>query len=160
MQDAYVQSMRGPKPDVRPTFRAFARLTGLYPRGWAAADALPEERSYIFHALVAEQLAPVRIIIGYHGYTDEFALRKGLLEYMHANQMTAGGARRFNSRRDSVAAQNRRPARGRGSPWSSKSCFRRSHLPWTRLLEAGFSKLVGAILGASFTLLAGSSIDS
>ncbi len=90
MQEAFMQSMMGPKPDVRPTFRAFAQLTGFYPRSWDAANALPEERSYIFHALLAEQLSPVRIIIGYHGYADEFSLRKGLLGYLQENQMTAG----------------------------------------------------------------------
>ncbi len=90
MQDAYLRSVSGPETKIIPSFQAFARLTGLYPRGWHAANDLPDEMSYIFHALVAEQLAPVRIVIGYHGYADEFSLRKGLADYLESNLMGAG----------------------------------------------------------------------
>lgn len=90
MQNDYLWSKSGPDATISPAFHAFALLTGLFPRNGRAVNDLPEEFSYILHALVSEQLAPVRIIIGYHGYADEFSLRKGLIGYIEANFMSAG----------------------------------------------------------------------
>jgi hypothetical protein len=56
------------KVDARPTYRAFAKTTGHYPASAAVVDALPEELCLIFHTMRADQLAPVRAILGYHGY--------------------------------------------------------------------------------------------
>src|ERR1700730_15524861 len=64
----------------------------------------------------------------------------------HALPPAAGG--RASSARSRPLAP--RPERGRPSLASSTSV-----LPGTRLLEAGFSRLVGAFLGASFALLTG-----
>src|ERR1700730_304944 len=64
----------------------------------------------------------------------------------YARPPAAGG--RASSARSRPLA--RRPERSRPSPASSASL-----LPGTRLLEARFSRLVGAFLGASFALLTG-----
>jgi len=52
---------------------------------------LPEELNYIFHTMLADQLAPVRVILGYHGYADEHGLRKGLLDYLQGQGGFAAG---------------------------------------------------------------------
>ena len=74
-----------------PSYRAFARLTGRYPSSVAEVDALPDELNYLFHTILADQAAPVRVILGYHGYADEAGLRKGLMDYLtEQGDMMAG----------------------------------------------------------------------
>jgi len=89
MSESYVQG--GVQVVASPSFRAFARTTGYYPRSIAAVDELPEELAYIFHTILAEQLAPVRVILGYHGYVDEDGLRKGVLGYLQDQGGFAAG---------------------------------------------------------------------
>ena len=90
MHEAHLRNMAEPLPEIRPAFHAFARLTGLYPRDWRAVQNLPDELSHIFRTLVSEQLAPVRIVIGYHGYANELSLREGLYKYLDDHHMAAG----------------------------------------------------------------------
>jgi hypothetical protein len=80
MSEAHIQS--GVKVDPRHTMLAFAKTTGHYPPTITAVDALPHELNYIFRTMLADQLAPLRVILGYHGYADEYGLRKGLLSYL------------------------------------------------------------------------------
>lgn len=89
MSEAHVQN--GSNVAAGPSFRAFAKTTGHYPRSIEAVDALPDELNYIFHTMLAEQLAPVRVILGYHGYVDEHGLRKGLLKYLQDQGGLAAG---------------------------------------------------------------------
>ena len=89
MSEAHIQS--GVKVDASPTYRAFAKTTGRYPASAAAVDALPEELCLIFHTMLADQLAPVRAILGYHGYADEHGLRKGVLGYLQDQGGFAAG---------------------------------------------------------------------
>lgn len=89
MSEAYVQN--GVEVIASPSFRAFAKITGHYPGSIKAVDELSDELSYIFHTVLTEQLAPVRVILGYHGYTDEQGLRKGLLSYLESQGGLAAG---------------------------------------------------------------------
>lgn len=89
MSEAYIQS--GVSMDPSPSFRAFARLTGRYPKSVEEVDRLPDELNYLFHAILADQVAPVRVMLGYHGYADEAGLRKGLLDYLEEQEGPAEG---------------------------------------------------------------------
>jgi hypothetical protein len=89
MSDASVQNARNVAAD--PSFRAFAKATGRYPKSVEAVDRLPDELNYIFHTMLADQLAPVRVILGYHGYVDEHGLRNGLLDYLKGQGGFAAG---------------------------------------------------------------------
>lgn len=80
MSEASVESGVTLKPG--PSYRAFARLTGRYPSSVAEIDQLPDELNYLFHTILADQIAPVRVILGYHGYADEAGLRKGMMDYL------------------------------------------------------------------------------
>lgn len=91
MHGAYMRQNRDGKFNITPTYNAFARLTGRYPRSWKEADALPEELSFIFHNLVGEQLGPVRVVFGYEGYVDEMGLRKGFSDFLNENLATPRG---------------------------------------------------------------------
>lgn len=66
----------------------FAKLTGYYPR-LADIDTLDAPLPLIQMALVFEQLAPVRIILGYEGYVDETSLRDGIGDLMMENGVGA-----------------------------------------------------------------------
>ena len=91
MSEAYVQNgTSGVKVAAGPSFRAFAKATGHYPASIEAIDALPDELNFIFHTMLADQLAPVRVILGYHGYADEHGLRKGMLDYLQNQGVAAG----------------------------------------------------------------------
>lgn len=59
----------------------FAKATGFYPK-FADVHNLPEPLPRIHHITLMEHLAPVRIILGYEGYVDELALRKGISDYL------------------------------------------------------------------------------
>jgi hypothetical protein len=90
MNDRLLQKKEGRKEAIQPAFQAFARLTGRYPANWEKADELPNEMSFVFHSLVAEQLAPVRVLLGFHGYVDEFALRKAMITFLAENEKQMG----------------------------------------------------------------------
>ncbi len=88
-----MEHMDGASPNIEPAVVAFARLTGRYPADGKAVYALPDDQSAVFHALMIEQLAPVRVIWGYHGYAGEFGLRDGLsrfLERLHPDWKIIG----------------------------------------------------------------------
>lgn len=87
----YVSHEGGKKYDIRSTFKAFALLTGTYPESWSAADNLPDELSIIFHTLVMGQVGPIRVILGYEGYSDEISLRKGMAQYLEDNVLVRKG---------------------------------------------------------------------
>lgn len=89
MSEAHIQA--GAKVDPRAALRAFAKVTGHYPRTMAEVDSLPNELSLIFHTMLADQQAPLRVILGYHGYSDEHGLRKGLVSLMEGQGGTAEG---------------------------------------------------------------------
>jgi hypothetical protein len=91
MHVAFLHSGAGGQPNMSLMVEAFARLTGHYPLNGHAVDALPHEFSGIFHTLLVGHLAPVRIIFGYEGYTDEFSLRNGLVKYFDDNLATSAG---------------------------------------------------------------------
>src|SRR5262245_17746485 len=91
MHVAFLQSYADRQPDMSLMVEAFARLTGYYLLSGLAVDALPGELSGIFHTLLVEHLAPVRVIFGYEGYTDEFSLRNGLFKYLEDHMATSAG---------------------------------------------------------------------
>lgn len=91
MHGRHRQANRDGSLSLAPAFQAFAKLTGRYPRSYGDARALPDELSFIFHTLVGEQLAPVRIVFGYEGYSDEFGLRDGFAKLIQDNLATPRG---------------------------------------------------------------------
>ncbi len=68
--------------DLAPTYKAFAYLTGRLPAGYQEADALPPELSHPFHVLSAEQVGPVRILLGFEGFANEANLRKAYVDFL------------------------------------------------------------------------------
>lgn len=82
---AWIQAAKGSALELRASLRAYAEITGEVappPEQW---KAMPEDRHLILHTIMQDQLAPVRIILGYGGYTTEKGLRTAFLKYLKGN---------------------------------------------------------------------------
>jgi hypothetical protein len=68
--------------DVRAALRTFAQMTGrIAPSRLDLAD-LPAHERMVYHSLITEQLAIVRIVIGFHGYHTEAGFRRGMVSLL------------------------------------------------------------------------------
>lgn len=76
---------KGYLADINPTRQAFAKVTGIYPTDSNSVAQLPHELASIYHFMVMEQVAPIRVIFGYGGYVDEFGLREGLVDFLESS---------------------------------------------------------------------------
>lgn len=75
----------GTDTSLSTAIQSFARLTGTYPLTDAEARALPDGLGCVFDIFKEEQLGPVRVILGYGGFTSELGLRDGFIEKIQAN---------------------------------------------------------------------------
>ena len=103
---SWIQNNKGGgKYDVTPSRRAFSEITGTVAPSYEQLSSLPPELEHIFHAVMGDQFAPIRIAFGYGGFSSEYGLRKGFLKFLedktlqhgygpHAfpQQIVAGGA--------------------------------------------------------------------
>lgn len=92
----------------------FAKLTGFYPK-FPEVDNLPAPLPQIHYSLLMEQLAPVRIILGYEGYVDEAGLRKGIGDLM--SEYGAGANRGFLSLPSLVICRKHSVVKINGMPY-------------------------------------------
>ncbi len=69
------------KKNVEFAHKNFARTTGFYPE-LSDIDTLPAPLPHINYMIVMEHIAPVRVVLGYEGYVDEAALRKGISDLL------------------------------------------------------------------------------
>jgi hypothetical protein len=95
--------------DVSFGYKTFAKITGYFPE-FSKRISLGEPLSTICNATIFEQVAPVRVIVGYEGYVDENGLRRGIGDFIEENIGTARGYLSFPSliisRSNSVAKLN------------------------------------------------------
>jgi hypothetical protein len=52
--------------------------------------AMPMDKHLIWHAIMTDQIAPVRIMLGYGGYSTENGLRRGYTEFFEKKLSTSG----------------------------------------------------------------------
>lgn len=76
--------------NLRPTLRAFSRTCGEFAPPKEQWRSMDPRKHLILHTMIQDQIAPIRIILGYGGYSNEFGLRKGFLKYLEANLNTQG----------------------------------------------------------------------
>jgi hypothetical protein len=87
---SYIQNERGSETlNLRPTYRAYAETTGEIPPA-SGMKEMPRDKHLIFHSMMADQIAPIRIILGYGGYSTEYGLREGFLQYLGRNLNVLG----------------------------------------------------------------------
>jgi len=87
----YIQSLPSDqKLNIASARKAFEQMTGIVAPPLDRVLELPFDRSTIYHTLVMEQLTPVRIVLGYHGFKTELALREALISFLAENVGKSG----------------------------------------------------------------------
>ena len=82
----WVQNAKGPATvTLWPTLRAYAQTMGEVAPPGDQWRNMPTDKHLILHTMMADQLAPLRIIFGYEGYSTERGLRTGFLTYLGEN---------------------------------------------------------------------------
>lgn len=97
--------------------KTFAKLTGYFPK-FNNVDSLPNPLPLIHYSVLFEQLAPVRVILGYEGYVNEKALRKGISEFLIASN-DAGQGRGFLSMPSLIICRHNSVIKLNGFPYYS-----------------------------------------
>lgn len=77
--------LAGDSFDISSTGRAFATITGRVCPPPSDIVKLPFDLQIIYHALIVEQMSPVRIAIGFDGFRTEASLRRGLTGFIERN---------------------------------------------------------------------------
>ncbi len=93
ISSSWLQGATGPaKFSLAASMRAYAECTGEVappPDNWAAMDP---GKHLILHTIMTDQIAPVRIMLGYHGYSTESGLRRGFSDLIAKNLNVFGFA--------------------------------------------------------------------
>jgi len=71
--------------DISPARKAFAKTTRKIAPPYSEIDNLPFFEEMIFHTLVMEQLSPIRIILGHHGFKSEHTFREAMVGFIENN---------------------------------------------------------------------------
>lgn len=91
ISSSWVQGASGPaKFSLAASMRAYAECTGDIapaPDDWATMDPA---KHLIMHTIMIDQIAPVRIMLGYFGYSTESGLRRGFSDLLEKNLQTLG----------------------------------------------------------------------
>lgn len=73
------------KIDISNAQKAFSMMTGNLAPEYHRADSLDFEEQHIFHTLLVEQMSPVRIIFGYHGFKSEYSFRESMVNFIESH---------------------------------------------------------------------------
>lgn len=93
----------------------FAKLTGYYP-AMKDVENLPEPLPTMHYSTIFEQLAPVRVILGYEGYVNEKSLRDGIGEFLEKPD-NHGQGRGFLSLPSLIICRNNSVVKLNGLPY-------------------------------------------
>jgi hypothetical protein len=87
---SYIASGATEDYDITASRYAYGQIVGEPPPPAEEVHQLPLSKATIYHHLVAEQIAPLRIVFGYGGYASEFTLRKGFLKLIKRHDQKVG----------------------------------------------------------------------
>lgn len=94
IKDVYSTYIRNGKEnegiDISSARNTFNQMAGVVAPPYNRVSKMPFGLQLIYHSLVIEQLAPIRIVLGYHGYKSEFALREELINFLYKNLQAKG----------------------------------------------------------------------
>ncbi|WP_219703613.1 DUF6602 domain-containing protein [Marinomonas lutimaris] len=76
--------------DLSPSYRTFSQLTGITAPNYHNRETLSKENELIYTTIFMEQLMPVKIVLGYNGFSSEFGLREGLIKFLEEEGTGAG----------------------------------------------------------------------
>lgn len=77
--------------DISSIVDSFAAITSIIPPKHRQVEKLGFSLEMIYHTLVVEHLSPIRIVLGYHGYKSEAALRKSMIDFLGQNSSEGKG---------------------------------------------------------------------
>jgi len=76
--------------DLSPSYKTFSKLTGITAPNYHNRETLSKENELIYTTIFMEQLMPVKIVLGYDGFSSEFGLREGLIKFLEEEGTGAG----------------------------------------------------------------------
>jgi len=71
--------------DCSAAYLAFSKITGRVAPLYHEAHRLGSADETLFRTLVVEQITPIRIVLGYHGFRSERSFRKAVYRYLEEN---------------------------------------------------------------------------
>lgn len=75
---------------LTPSMRVYAQCMGEVVPPGANWKLMPMDKHLIWHTIMADQIAPVRIMLGYGGYSTENGLRRGFVDFLEKRLLTLG----------------------------------------------------------------------
>lgn len=76
--------------DLSPSYQTFSQLTGITAPIYSERKKLTENNELIYTTIFMEQLMPLKIVVGYDGFSSEFGLREGLVKFLETEGKGAG----------------------------------------------------------------------
>ena len=76
--------------NIAPSLRVFSEITGILAPPYKELGSLPLELQHIYHAVLGDQIAPIRIALGYGGFKSEYSLRKGFVKFLEHKELLQG----------------------------------------------------------------------
>lgn len=78
------------KVDLSPSYKTFSQITGITAPPYHCRETLTPENEMIYTSIFMEQLMPVKIVLGYDGFSSEFSLREGLVNFISEKEQCEG----------------------------------------------------------------------
>ncbi|MEZ2679803.1 DUF6602 domain-containing protein [Providencia rettgeri] len=78
--------------DLEPAYKVFSNLTGLKAPNYHERNKLSKENELIYTTIIMEQLMPIKIVIGYDGFSSEYSLRENLVKFIESKGPSTGYA--------------------------------------------------------------------
>lgn len=87
---SWIQKGEGSGFSILPTQKAYAQMTGEIAPPGAAWKTMPMDKHMVLSAVMTDQLAPIRIILGYEGFKTEAGLRTTFSNFMAGRLLQHG----------------------------------------------------------------------
>ncbi|MEQ5284954.1 DUF6602 domain-containing protein [Providencia huaxiensis] len=78
------------KLNLNPAYNVFSNLTGIKAPTYHERGKLSKENELIYTTVIMEQLMPIKIVIGYDGFSSEYNLRESLYKFIESQGPSTG----------------------------------------------------------------------
>jgi hypothetical protein len=127
--------------------RAFSLITGIEAPEHEKVSELGKELEMIYHALLYEYIAPIRIVVGYHGFEREKTIRENMYKFIQS-RLTKPEGLGVVGFPHLVIGGNNSLVKGNGYPYSPQLqdgkwpfLLSTSHNPLRVMVELMFAKI-------------------
>lgn len=88
---SWLEGASGPAEfSLDASMQVYAQCMGEVVPPGADWKSMPMDKHLIWHTIMADQIAPVRIMLGYGGYSTENGLRRGFTDFLEKKRSTVG----------------------------------------------------------------------